>query len=111
MFVLLAQEIIMTTTRKYIRRSRQQWSELIELQSDSGLSIPKFCEQAGFSYQRFMAWRKRITTPEKRKIQSPEFVELTSSEQTAAAHQSPSVNHWQIELEMGDSIQLRIAQR
>jgi len=101
----------MVTARKYIRRSQQQWSELIELQPESGLSIPKFCEQAGVSYQSFMAWRKRITIPEQRKSQSPEFVELTSPEHTAAAHQPPSANHWQVELELGDGIQLRIAQR
>ena len=43
----------MSAPRKYIRRSRQQWSELIELQPGSGLSVPKFCEQAGVSYQSF----------------------------------------------------------
>ena len=37
----------MSTTRNYIRRSRQQGVEMIELQPGSSLSAPKFCEQAG----------------------------------------------------------------
>ena len=63
-----------TSTRRYIRRSREQWAEFIELQLGSGSSAPKFCEQADVSYQSFLAWRKELSTPETKSIGSPQFV-------------------------------------
>lgn len=54
----------MSTSRQYIRRSRAQWEELIVLQLSFRLSAPKFFEKAGVSYQSFMSWRKKISTPE-----------------------------------------------
>lgn len=101
----------MSTTRKYIRRTRQQWKELIELQPGSELSPPKFCEQAGVSYQSFMAWRKKLETPNTQSTQPPQFVELTAPVNTTAPGESMSVSEWQVELDLGNGIQLRIAQR
>ena len=101
-----------TTTRRYIRRSREQWAEFIELQPGSGLSAPKFCEQAGVSYQSFMAWRKKLNTPESSSSDSPKFVELTTPRQTEQPNDSsPTGGEWQVELDLGNGIQLRIAQR
>lgn len=100
----------MSTTRRYIRRSRQQWIELIELQPGSGLSAPKFCEQAGVSYQSFMAWRKKIKTPQKETANSPKFIELTAPEKSMIQGEPLSVSQWQVELDLGNGIQLRIAQ-
>ena len=48
----------MSTTRKYVRRSRQQWAELIGQQPGSGLNVSQFCKQEGVSYQSFQSWRK-----------------------------------------------------
>ena len=102
----------MSTTRKYIRRTRQQWKELIELQPGSELSPPKFCEQAGVSYQSFMAWRKKLSTANSQSTHSPQFVELTAPINTTAHSESMGVvNEWHVELDLGNGIQLRIAQR
>ena len=101
----------MSTTRKYIRRSRQQWVELIELQPGSGLSAPKFCEQAGVSYQSFMGSRKKLETPDIKPAQPPQFVELTAPNNTKLQNESIAANEWQVELDLGNGIQLRIAQR
>lgn len=98
------------TTRRYIRRSRTQWAELIELQPGSGLSIPKFCEKAGVSYQCFMAWRKKLSAPESQATKSPAFVELTASGNGTDPERSVSTSQWQVELDLGHGIQLRIAQ-
>lgn len=100
-----------TTTRRYIRRSREQWAELIELQPGSGLSAPKFCEQAGVSYQSFMAWRKKLSTPETQSSDSPDFVELTASGNSTELQRTAPTSEWQVELDLGNGIQLRIAQR
>ena len=102
----------MSTSRRYIRRSRQQWAELIELQPGSGLSAPKFCEQAGVSYQSFMAWRKKIESPKADVNDTPSFVELTTPSHPIIQSESMAVvREWQVELDLGHGIQLRIAQR
>ena len=101
----------MSTTRSYIRRTRQQWKELIELQPGSELSPANFCEQAGVSYQSFMAWRKKLETPNAQPTQPPQFVELTAPVNTTVHSESMAVREWQVELDLGNGIQLRIAQR
>ena len=101
----------MSTTRSYIRRTRQQWKELIELQPGSELSPPKFCEQAGVSYQSFMAWRKKLKMPDTQSTHPPQFVELTAPVNTPVDSESMGVvSEWQVELDLGNGIQLRIAQ-
>lgn len=100
----------MSTSRQYIRRSRAQWEELIELQLGSGLSAPKFCEKAGVSYQSFMSWRKKISTPQIGSNDSSKFIELTAPDNIAESEHSNSSSQWQVELDLGHGIQLRIAQ-
>ena len=102
----------MSTTRRYVRRSRAQWEELIERQLDSGLSAPKFCKQAGISYQSFMTWRIKLNTSESTSSVSPKFVELTTPSQVEQPNNSsPIVTEWHVELDLGNGMQLRIAQR
>ena len=100
----------MSTSRQYIRRSRAQWEELVELQLSSGLSAPKFCEKAGVSYQSFMSWRKKFATREVNSNDSPKFIELTTPDNIAESEHSTSSSQWQVELDLGHGIQLRIAQ-
>jgi len=100
-----------TATRRYTRRSREQWAELIELQPGSGLSAPKFCEQAGVSYQSFMAWRKKLSASETQSSGLPQFVELTTPDRPTESDQSTSTSEWRVELDLGHGMQLRIAQR
>ena len=100
----------MSTTRKYVRRSRQQWAELIELQPSSGLSVPHFCQQAGVSYPSFMAWRKKLRVADSVSNNPPGFVELTSAADQTIPGNTAELNHWQVELDLGNGIQLRIAQ-
>ena len=45
--------------RQY-RRSREQWAEIIESQSHSGLSAKKYCQQESIGLASFYHWRKRI---------------------------------------------------
>ena len=100
-----------TSTRRYNRRTPEQWAELIELQPSSGLSAPKFCEQAGVSYQSFMAWRKKLSTPETKSSDSPKFVELTAPNNSTELQSTAPTSDWQVELDLGNGMQLRIAQR
>lgn len=101
----------MPATRRYIRRSRKQWTELVELQSGSGLSVPRFCEQSGVSYQSFMNWRKKLSA-QTDSLETPSpFIELTAPGASVATSQVDADSRWLIELDLGDGLQLRIARR
>ena len=49
---------------RQFRRSRAQWAEIIETQSQSGLSAKKYCEQESIGLASFYQWRKRMDTEE-----------------------------------------------
>lgn len=85
-----------TNTRRYIRRSREQWAEFIGLQLGSGVSAPKFYEQAGVCYQSFMAWRKKLGMPEAKSGGSPQFVEPTASSNTTELKSTASIVRFKI---------------
>lgn len=101
----------MSTTRKYVRRSRQQWAELIELQPDSGLSISQFCKQAGVSYQSFQNWRKKLEPQALKADSASGFIELTAPSSSVADARTDKPGHWLIELDLGDGLRLRIARQ
>jgi hypothetical protein len=41
--------------------SEKKWTELIQEQRQSGLSVSAFCRDRGFSDQAFYSWRKRLS--------------------------------------------------
>ena len=101
----------MSTTRKYVRRSRQQWAELIELQPGSGLNVSQFCKQAGVSYQSFQNWRKKLETQVTKTDSASGFIELTAPSSSVSDTRTDESSHWLIELDLGDGLQLRIARQ
>ncbi|MEC7290950.1 MAG: hypothetical protein VXW22_12750, partial [Pseudomonadota bacterium] len=51
-------------TKKYQRRSPQEWKSLVEGQVESGLSAPQFCEGNDISYASFSVWKRRFQSTE-----------------------------------------------
>lgn len=82
---------------KRIRRSPQQWQGILDRQVASGLSARAFCDTHQFSYPVFCKWRKRLVSNEQ-----PSLIDLSS-----LVH-APSVIQWDIELELGDGMTLRL---
>jgi len=89
---------------RYRRRSAEQWQELIDEQADSGLSQRVFCQQKRLSLSTFSLWKRRLAGSE--------------PEQTGES-QDPSPwidlgdlgsgkSGWDIELDLGDGICLRL---
>jgi hypothetical protein len=48
--------------RKVSDERKQFWRDLIERQPRSGLSIVRFCADAGVSQNTFYVWKKRLLT-------------------------------------------------
>ncbi len=82
---------------KRIRRSPQQWQAIVDRQAASGLAARAFCDTHQFSYPVFCKWRKRLTPGDQ-----PPLIDLSS-----LVH-APSVTQWDIELELGDGMTLRL---
>lgn len=95
-------EILSMKQPKRVRRSHEQWQEIVEQYQSSELSAPKFCAEHGISYASFSKWRHRLSNATEQSSARPAFVELTS----------PPVpqTQWHIELDLAPGIQLRIAQ-
>ena len=102
----------MATSNRRARRSPAQWQGLIERAARSPLSISAFCGSEGISTASFYSWRKRLgavapgsalaeTTPE-----DGAFLELGVLGSEAA---SPAP--WDVELQMGAGLVLRLRRR
>lgn len=90
------------TTR--IRRSAEQWQQLIDEHAESGLSQSAFCKREHLSLSSFTNWkRKRSTAPGHRKASAPgptPWIDLGNLGVERAG--------WDIELDLGDGICLRL---
>jgi transposase-like protein len=78
-------------------KKAKKWSELIQQQQQSGLSVTAFCRKHSFSDQTFYNWRKRLAGSE------PVRFALVAAGANAAAEQLP------IELLLVSGDRLRIA--
>lgn len=90
--------------RTYQRRSRDEWAQLVAEQQQSGLSQQAFCEQRGVVLSSFRNWKRRLAdapTADRRDA-GGNWLELPvrlSDKGTVG---------WDIELELGDGLCLRL---
>ncbi len=96
-------------SKKYQRRSPEQWKELIEQYSDSSLSAKKFCDAQGIGYASFCKWRQKLTersteeAPQSPKSANPNFIDLGSLA-------TPDEPNWHIVLKLGNGVELCLSQ-
>jgi len=91
--------------RPRVIRSKEQWQSLIADYKRSDLPQQKFCEQRGITVSSFSKWRNLLEAEDN--TDQSLFVELGAVLQdddkvTAAA------SGWQVELELGKGIVLRV---
>jgi hypothetical protein len=87
-----------------IRRSRDQWRELLEQFERSGQSREEFCREQGLTVGHFNRQRralsKAVSGPAVKAAQ-PLFLEV-------AARPGPEVGAWDVELQLGEGVFLRL---
>lgn len=90
------------------RRSPEQWQEIIQSWSESGLSTKDFCQQSNINYVSFSKWRRRLAEEtshiEELHNDTPSFInisDLASSEDTT----------WNIVLKLGNGVELCLSQQ
>jgi hypothetical protein len=93
-------------SRRRIRRSRSEWQQLINEQAGSGLGVAAFCAARGISGASFRNWKRRLAAqsdPEAgRQPESEPWLELGTLAGRAGS------SGWDIELELGDGLCLRL---
>jgi hypothetical protein len=89
---------------QYIRRSAEQWQEIMTAYEASGLTQESFCIRESLAPSTFYTWRQRLGGAKTIKPEKPLFVELSSSQPMQES------THWDIELVLGDNIVLRLRQ-
>ena len=84
-------------TPQRIRRSREEWQRLIHEQTESGLTQRAFCRANAISLASFRNWKRRLAAEEP----GEPWFELGALDEAQAVR-------WDIELELGDGICLRL---
>ena len=98
-------------TRRRARRTAAQWRDLFERFEQSGQTRGKFCAAHGLALSTFDLWRRKLgATPTPVDEEHPEalFVELTSSARTQMSPTSSGPRAWEVELELGAGVVLRL---
>lgn len=80
------------------RRSRDEWQRLIETQAASGQTQAVFCAEHGVSVASLQNWKRRLAVPEPTLAPWLELGTLAEAKSTS----------WDIELDLGEGICLRL---
>jgi len=89
-----------------VRRSAFQWQEIIQQYERSGQTQETFCHARSLALSTFCRWRQRlsrVSTPVS--YERPGFVELSSG---MDAPTEPSTIPWDVELQLGADLFLRL---
>ena len=80
-----------------VRRSEQQWTEILRQFEASGLGVRQFCERDGVPLSSLQRWQRRLCA-----VPAAKFVEIMSSAPTSAAATS-----WSLEVSLPNGASLR----
>lgn len=87
-------------------RSRAQWKSLVEKFNSSGLTKSAFCKHHGVTTSCFYRWQKILAE----ESAPANFIDITEpvARATVTEPVTEAHNHWQVELELGSGVILRV---
>lgn len=97
--------------RPRVRRNNEQWQDIFHRFEQSGQTREVFCAEHALALSTFSRWRQRLRAVSASQPLSHEavsFVELSAPDDVMAA---PSSAPWDVELQLGADIVLRIRRR
>jgi len=83
-----------------VRRSREDWQRQVSEQAESGLTQTAFCKTNGLSVASLQYWKRKLAD-DVETVPSAPWVDLG----TLAAAAAPG---WELELQLGEGICLRL---
>lgn len=84
-------------TARRVRRSRDEWQQLINEQAGSDMTQTAFCQARSLSLASFQYWKRRLAA----EAPAEPWVELGTLSEAGGSG-------WDIELTLGDGICLRL---
>ena len=99
--------LIKPRPRRRVRRSQQQWRELVARFEQSGQERKEFCAEQGLSLGSFTQWQRKLREPVPGGSNAAEeavFIELPGAQAGAAA----PPGSWELELQLGAGVVLRL---
>lgn len=92
-----------------ITRTKAQWKSLVEEFHTSGLTKTVFCKRHGIATSCLYRWQKVLAED----AAPATFIDITDplASATAPTPAQKSHNHWQVELELGGGVILRVRTR
>ncbi len=85
------------------RKTRSQWQAIITEFNQSHLPARIFCSDHDLAYGTFAKWRQRFARPPQKKAEPSRLIELTQP-----VSPKPEAEDWQVELELGNGMTLRL---
>jgi transposase-like protein len=102
----------MATTKRRARRGRAQWQRLVEQAARSPRSVAAFCRAEDVSTASFYSWRKRLGAPMPgANLAEPPAEDGTFLELGMLSNEAAGPAPWDIELELGAGMVLRLRRR
>ncbi len=101
----------MNSSRSRVRRSDEEWQNIIHQYEQSGQTQEAFCDGQSLALSTFNRWRQRlhaVSTPPPVSREETAFVELSTLDEAVIA---PPSTAWDVELQLGADIILRLRQR
>lgn len=83
---------------KRIRRTPQQWQQIIDQQSRSGQAARQFCADNDLNYSVFCKWRRKLAPSQP----GAAFLDVSS---LVVPEPTPT---WEVELDLGGGMALRL---
>lgn len=93
----------MTQSPRRPRKTRTQWRSIISAFNQSHSPARVFCTDHDLAYGTFAKWRHRFAKPTQKKIESSDLIELIQP-----TSPQPEPEYWQVELELGNGMTLRL---
>ncbi len=89
-----------------VRRNASEWQDIFQQFSHSGQTQEIFCAEQSIALSTFNRWRQRLNGPTELTIdEAASFIELSSCDEP------PSTTPWDVELQLGSEIILRLRYR
>ena len=93
----------MTKLPRRPRKTRSQWLGIITEFNQSHSPARVFCEDHDLAYGTFAKWRHRFAKNTQKKTEPSGLIELIQP-----ASPQPEPEYWQVELELGNGMTLRL---
>ncbi len=97
----------LTGSRTLIRRSAEQWREILQRFEHSGQTQPAFCAAEGLALSTFTLWRRKLNSS-RGMIPNNDAAMFVALPDSNIPGPSLATTQWDVELQLGADVVLRL---